>query len=1383
MPSRAERFEDEKRRIMSSCFSKADEDGQLLESYITHIRIVEDAAFPSSPPPPNSNPEMKKPRLIIIAVRKSGRVRMHKARENANGSFSIGKTWMLDDLTAVEVFNSVNQRIPEDVQRANWAGGKGFIVTIGKPYYWEANTPKERQFFIASLVKIYTKYTGGITPALVGFESREKDSMLTGASPQNRPQTSASSKDSVPLAGRERIRTPSREPPVLQTKASRDIVDRQALQPDATSSKSSTRARREESPGRLESPKIVLPQQSLPNLRTPSQDSVDRQDDPSGRPPRSRAGLNNNNNIADRFQGRNGTPTSQPANIPDINDTMGIYASAPSPAPLTLPPPERRRAEGYGGPPGENDVPAPLSPALRRDDVRPPSRSNERPIPRNLETNADFVREGENAASDTVSPVGADAQEISPSFPESPPPEESPQPKVEDRPGLGPMIKQRSKNDVANKFRMAAASANSFKPRAGGAAERLRMMQEKEGSANAGPDGITGVVPAPSLLRAITGGNNAGSESKSIKSPATAEFRQEEIPEVKVTTPESQLPTQINQFQLPRAYPAGPALAGPSQPEEPEPVEPSVPGTPKSRGPARSKQKSEQTQRYLDSLGIDASVLEGRGEEFSDFLDNYGWVGEGVHTLRADDLLEEMNRDLDRAQVGGWSDLLDASDARRQEVLDGLDKVIAECDDLDGLLTLYNCEVDQLAPDIAYIEAQAEGLQVQAANQKLLKAELDSLLSTISISSDQLQSLREASLESPRGLEQIEASLVILYEAMIKIDPSLSLSRNKVNGDGSIKTGGIGDSEIGGMRVVQEKKVEYKQESNNFLRRLKPFLEVKFSAALDATRKALEKEKDGQITRRPGTVRLDPRNHDLARDVLWKYGPVMLFSREINRIHWDEMMESYTERAKPMYQDEFRDFVFAWKRTAKKATGDEVDLLFTSHVEKQAEGLATTARKLTVKRSQTLAKSLRSPIGESGGRTNVDRIQDGRLSWYEVVAGILEEEIPIILMEQNFIVELFHASSLDQSDFPDVVNATPPELRKGGNIRQNKVMDPNRDLARTVVQSMEEIYSFWVGDLQNLIDLALREDPLQSAGILVVLERKMHELETTSQEYLVRTLRTAHTRLIALFNKFVDEQIRAIEDTKVKIKKRKGVISFSRIFPSFSLSLETMLVSADDLDIRDTVNNAYGRIFKTMFESLKVIARENPIATQTGVNDPEDKEALNYEVLLIQNMNHFVEEVDTRQNPVLREWKSKAALEMNEHMDLYVTTMIRRPLGKLLTTLESAESVVLSLPAGTPPSSITRMPSHSRSTFSKGIVDYDLKFVRRKAEDLKKRVEKHFGESDEPGSYQIIAKVLQQCEQRYASIEERVKKISREVYDGEISLEWTHADIAPAFRR
>jgi hypothetical protein len=320
----------------------------------------------------------------------------------------------------------------------------------------------------------------------------------------------------------------------------------------------------------------------------------------------------------------------------------------------------------------------------------------------------------------------------------------------------------------------------------------------------------------------------------------------------------------------------------------------------------------------------------------------------------------------------------------------------------------------------------------------------------------------------------------MLFKAMVTIDPSLSAPETRASEDGSVrsgKPGGFGDSEIGSMRVLQEKKDVYRNESIIFLRRLKPFLQVKFAAAIDETRKALEREKGSNLTRVAGKAKLDSRNHDLSRNVLWKYSPLMLFSREVNREEWAEFRKSYEFVTHQLYQDEFREAVFAWKRIARKPTGDESDVLFTSQIEKQTEGIATTARKLTVKRSQTLAKSLRSPIGDHSSKTAVDK-SDGRLQPYEVFGGALDEMIPIMTMEQNFMVEFFHVSSLEQHDFPDAVAASPPDQRRGGDLRRPRVMDPDRDLAKQVVFMMDDIYSFFASDVQSLVDWSLQADPL-----------------------------------------------------------------------------------------------------------------------------------------------------------------------------------------------------------------------------------------------------------------------------------------------------------------
>lgn len=39
----------------------------------------------------------------MCAASRDGRLRLHKAKQNANGSFSIGKSWSLEEMRTVEV--------------------------------------------------------------------------------------------------------------------------------------------------------------------------------------------------------------------------------------------------------------------------------------------------------------------------------------------------------------------------------------------------------------------------------------------------------------------------------------------------------------------------------------------------------------------------------------------------------------------------------------------------------------------------------------------------------------------------------------------------------------------------------------------------------------------------------------------------------------------------------------------------------------------------------------------------------------------------------------------------------------------------------------------------------------------------------------------------------------------------------------------------------------------------------------------------------------------------------------------------------------------------------------------------------------------------------
>lgn len=834
----------------------------VLESYITHIRIVEDASYPSSPPPPESSVESKKPRLIIVAVRKTGRVRIHKARENVNGSFSIGKSWILDELSAIESFNGAQPSSPEEEQRKEWAGAAGFIVTLGKPYYWQAGTQKEKQFFIGSLTKIYIKYTGGKLPVMIGFDQKEMEQLPRVGAPQGRPSMSSNEGSMPPQGMPPQGAAPSargpREPPrrapsreqMLRNQPSRDVFPqrqqapprntpppgREPIQrqppppqnlppPPPLQAASPLRPRREQSPSASTLTDMGA-QQSQPSLRrlASAQGQEPSRRDGETPSPRSRSGTANaglpgqlqdrgppsrkntgdsalqergqasrpntgnayggpgtlpdrtimgprkntaegafqerlpplRKNTADSpFQERGPTlrkdteegavqERAQPTRTntadsygPSRGEPPAFSTSSPAPpltpatAPLNLPPPERRRPPMLGGPsrtgkPGfDEDVPAPLSSPAMRANMRPPTRGSDESMQRDLipdssittsepESVAAEIEEttpkkvidspsGMKDSSDDVSAAAPDAVSPTPSAaptavsPLAPPPE----PKETERPGLGPMIKKKSKGDIANTFLRVANAAQAFKPRAGGAAERLRDLDKQPST--------TGYVPAPSLLRNLSSGSTARpSTPDTSREKTSTPTIKEEVPEVKITTPlEKPSTLEPTQKEAARLYE----------------FDEDAPTPEKSKGGEgkKSKPTPDMTLKHLASLGIDPGILQGRGADFNSVLDDYGWIGDGVHTRNVDEMKEDIERDLNRMQATGWLAGMEDDEAQRAELSRLHDVAIDACEELENLLTLYAVELSVSAGSRYLYEANNS---IRPSNLILLSSKL-----------------------------------------------------------------------------------------------------------------------------------------------------------------------------------------------------------------------------------------------------------------------------------------------------------------------------------------------------------------------------------------------------------------------------------------------------------------------------------------------------------------------------------------------------------------------------------------------------------------------------------------------------------------------------------
>ncbi len=702
---------------------------------------------------------------------------MHKARQNPSGSFSIGKTWVLDDLTAIESYKNPNPSTAEEQQNKERAGGFGFLITIQKPYYWQAFTTTEKETFIYSLIRIYKKYTGGKLPQLHGFDPHQleqrvgpgpySEASLTKPPPQSQAQSQAIShihtnrpthiqqserslqngREIRPRApeehsSRERLPQARGHPPSLQVaRPSQERVfqvsDSSAGTPNIPGSfppsefvrnlypenaQSELRKRESQSSIRharhADDPADLMGQQE-PNLRRiAGAQSVEsfrnRLEQQSSRTFTS-GGTNGDRTKLDRENPPTGSLDSSNQQPVERFDSNTIPTPLRTGTPDYWPPSKaqgkERRPSRTGSKPSSSYETsrsefseqrltlAPLQ-ALPTDlshstldlttlnDHRLDISHGEPTQPLEIALGAtsttpneeNHINDQENINEGESKPTVDDDRKKSAEEPSSiaslEPPAEGASEGESHRPGLGPMIKKKSNKEIANTMLKAANTYNAFKPRPGGAAEKILNSEKRATDEH---DGVSGVFPAPSIMKRASLEAVEISTSEASREPQTIS-----PPQPSEVTP---LQTTIVPVEPLEIIPPTPPTQGLS-PGEQTPAAPEFP-----REDRRTRRRSDNSTKYAKSLGINHSLLEGRTSEFDSILSELGWNEEATNRYTFEGLQSGLRKEITRLEAGSWLGVLENGDEKVAAVGHIMDKVIAECEELDCLLTLYNAEL------------------------------------------------------------------------------------------------------------------------------------------------------------------------------------------------------------------------------------------------------------------------------------------------------------------------------------------------------------------------------------------------------------------------------------------------------------------------------------------------------------------------------------------------------------------------------------------------------------------------------------------------------------------------------------------------------------------
>lgn len=588
---------------------------------------------------------------------------MHKARENQNGSFQIGKTWNLDDLQEIENYTPPNE--------------KGFTVTILKPYYWQAQSSKEKDFFISSLLKIFKKYTGGKIPILTGFERTDIDRILDGAASlqAKQRQEEDGSRGSTPLTSASLNSSQTAlKPPSIRSLAPAQSMD--------SLSKS---ASRQQSPGVKGMDGLSAPVGAL----RPSQSS-DRLPNSSRRAPDPLA------------LGRTTSAKSTAS-----NDSL--------PPPIPPQGPGRRPSDGSqrSGRQRSSSRPPQEERAMRRAPSVEPSAEKMRRTPSSNSTQSREAPPVEyqpfNSSSSARAPVSEQVPSVSDAASRT-------------------LQTKRSNKDVGSAFRLAAtafAAGNpkyrpqtpttpttpSATPMSRGPSrepERQREIEKPadlpqikfprdQGNGNANGDNLNGRVeeaedrrsrsrdPPPSVSpqKTPSPAEKVDPPPKSVRR-ATLTSRENNVPALFTQKPKTRDPSPAPRSQDNLDIPITMGRRSPSP--DRSALDPGNERTPRSRSRSpntKARKRKSAKSSYLDDVDTSRVTV-----DLEELLHEFNWDGRG----KVDELEANIKKEI--ATVESTNIIIHSDgDLRVDDLSALLDKAIKECEEMDALLTLYAVEL------------------------------------------------------------------------------------------------------------------------------------------------------------------------------------------------------------------------------------------------------------------------------------------------------------------------------------------------------------------------------------------------------------------------------------------------------------------------------------------------------------------------------------------------------------------------------------------------------------------------------------------------------------------------------------------------------------------
>ncbi|WFD33583.1 hypothetical protein MCUN1_000396 [Malassezia cuniculi] len=390
----------------------------------------------------------------------------------------------------------------------------------------------------------------------------------------------------------------------------------------------------------------------------------------------------------------------------------------------------------------------------------------------------------------------------------------------------------------------------------------------------------------------------------------------------------------------------------------------------------------------------------------------------------ADAIEERLLAELAAIQASTVHSVIE-SDDRVLQVIQHLDDTLAYLDQLDNAVSGYKMQLNMRADDIAFIESQNRGLQVQSSNQRLLLQEIEVLISTINVDDKATRALASATIGSANDdVGQLEVAAAALYKSILQARPDRARAGTE-------------------LAALGARLAECEDMAARFGARL-----LSAIASLCESQVHILLSDKARMAQMSNSVIPD---HASLEAELGRYCGLVLFVKETAPTTFSQLSNAYLTSAARCYATEMQ-LVFGSLSSQLKSAPEEKE------------------------RGPTRSGSIRRP---SIQRDTAPAPPSGTVAPGDALRNLVSTVNAAVAREQTFLADLLHMNDTNVT-FADYMDLEPYFRRRAAVTSING----SRDL-RTAI---ETVFAAFSNELHGFVSQAVSRDPLAIVGVAAALE-------------------------------------------------------------------------------------------------------------------------------------------------------------------------------------------------------------------------------------------------------------------------------------------------------